>query len=98
MSRKTRQQKSSRSPLLAVVTVVLLAIAAVISQLTGVDIIGTLTGAATATPIPPTAIADVPGPTTLQALTVEKGFGATKTFWQIYFNAAPVSQNRADYN
>ncbi len=98
MSRKTRQQKSSGSPLLAAVTVILLAVAAVISQLTGVDIIGTLTGAATATPIPPTAIADVPGPTSVQTLTVSKGFGATKAFWQIYFNAAPVSQNRADYN
>lgn len=98
MSRKTRQQKSSRSPLLGLVTVILLAIAAVISQLTGVDIIGTLTGAPTWTPIPPTAIADVPGPAELQTLTVNKGFGATKAFWQVYFNAAPVSQNRADYN
>jgi len=98
MSRKTRQQKSSRSPLLGLVTVILLAIAAVISQLTGVDIIGTLTGAPTWTPLPPTAIADIPGPSELQTLTVSKGFGATKAFWQVYFNAAPVSQNRADYN
>ena len=98
MSRKTRQQKSSRSPLLGLVTIILLAIAAVISQLTGVDIIGTLTGAPTWTPLPPTAIADIPGPTELQMLTVNKGFGATKAFWQVYFNAAPVSQNRADYN
>lgn len=98
MSRKTRQQKSSRSPLLGLVTIILLALAAVISQLTGVDILGTLTGAPTWTPLPPTAIADVPGPATLQTLTVSKGFGATKSFWQVYFNAAPVSQNRADYN
>lgn len=98
MTRKTRQQKSGSSPLLGIVTVILLVVAAVISQLTGVDIIGTLTGAPTATPIPPTAIADVAGPADLETLTVNKGFGATKDFWQIYFNAAPVSQNRADYN
>lgn len=98
MTRKTRQQKSGNSPLLAVITVVLLAVAAIISQITGVDIIGTLTGAPTATPLPPTAIPDVAGPAQLQVLTVNKGFGATKSFWQVYFNAAPVSQNRADYN
>lgn len=98
MTPKTRQQKSGNSPLLAVITVVLLAVAAIISQITGVDIIGTLTGAPTATPLPPTAIPDVAGPAQLQVLTVNKGFGATKSFWQVYFNAAPVSQNRADYN
>lgn len=99
MTRKTRDQKStSTSPVIAVLTLVLLVVAAIISQVTGVDVLGTLTGAPTWTPPPPTAIADVAGPAELQTLTVNKGYGATKSFWQIYFNAAPVSQNRADYN
>ncbi|GIK29606.1 MAG: phospholipase [Chloroflexi bacterium] len=99
MTRRTRQQKSSsRTPQIGLLTLVLLVAAAVISQLTGVDILGTLTGAPTWTPLPPTAIADIPGPATLETLEVQKGFGARKDFWQVYFNAAPVSSNSADYN
>lgn len=99
MTRRTRQQKSSsRTPQIGLLTLVLLVAAAVISQLTGVDILGTLTGAPTWTPLPPTAIADIPGPAVLETLEVQKGFGARKDFWQVYFNAAPVSSNSADYN
>jgi phosphatidylserine/phosphatidylglycerophosphate/cardiolipin synthase-like enzyme len=80
------------------IVVVLLAGAALLSQLTGVDLIGMISG----TPSAPEVVAtpDInlqTGPTSLESIQVSKGFGAAKGFWQVYFNVAQGS-DRSTYS
>lgn len=96
MSRRSRQQSPNRSPLAVIVTIILLAGAALLGQITGIDFIGMVTGepSTVATPIPDV----VGGPSNAERLTVSKGFGAAKGFWEIYFNdPASIGSDRSTY-
>lgn len=96
MSRRSRQETPNRSPIAVIITVILLAGAALLGQLTGIDFVGMLTGAPAATVS--TEVPEAVGSPNVQRLTVSKGFGASKTFWRVYFNdPATIGGDRSTY-
>lgn len=90
---------SSAGTLLAAILIVVLA---VVSQLTGIDLLGEMS---TATPIPTvgapptpnygTEVASVPGAVSM--LTFPQGVGAAKDFWQVYFTQPSGSSDVSTY-
>lgn len=95
MARRSRQETPNRSPLAILITVIVLAGAALLGQITGIDFVGMLTGqpATVATEAP-----DVVDSGNVQRLTVSKGFGASKGFWRVYFNdPATIGGDRSTY-
>lgn len=100
MSNRNSSQ-SQRSLLGTLAAIVLLVLAIIISQLTGIDFIGVLTGEATPTPTaaptePGTPIATVPGEAVVE-LVVPQGFGAEHSFWQVFFTQPSGSSDEATY-
>ncbi|MCU0512053.1 MAG: phospholipase D-like domain-containing protein [Anaerolineae bacterium] len=58
----------------------------------------TLTPAITVTPPPAAVVTTAPGTTgTVQTLSVEKGFGAKKGFWEVYFTAPLNTRDRRQF-
>jgi phosphatidylserine/phosphatidylglycerophosphate/cardiolipin synthase-like enzyme len=93
----TGSNKSSGSPLATLLAGIVILVLVVVSQLTGIDVIGLLTGA-TPTPtaiVVPTTVASAPG--AVSALTFPQGVGAAKGFWQVYFTQPSGSSDRATY-
>lgn len=88
MAKKSTKKSQKANPianfLRALVTGILIFLAIVISQITGIDILGVL---GVTTPLPPTPIqVTVPAnPASVTTIPVGQGFGAAKGFWQIYF-------------
>ncbi len=96
MARRSRQQTPNRSPIAVIITVILLAGAALLGQITGIDLVGIFTGQ------PSTVATEVPeivAPGNIERLTVSKGFGAGKGFWRVYFNdPATIGGDRSTYS
>lgn len=77
-----------------VLAAIVLVIAFIISQVTGIDILGIQpTQPPTAIPIP--TILTTPGAVT--PITLQQGFGAQKGFWQVYFTAPTGSRDARTY-
>ena len=95
MTRRSRQQTPNRSPIAVIIAVILLAGAALLGQLTGIDLVGIFTGQpSTVATAPPEIVA----PGNVERLTVSKGFGASKGFWRVYFNdPASIGGDRSTY-
>lgn len=102
MAKRNSKKTESRSIITTIVAVLLLIVAVVASQITGIDFVGMLAG----TPAPvvrtdaPPPVIGTPIPTTPGAVTtlsVPGGFGAQKGFWQVYFTQPSGSSNRATY-
>lgn len=98
MSRRSRQDTPNRSPLGILITIIVLAGAALLGQITGIDFVGMLSGeqpAASATTAGPD---NAPVSAAVERLTVSKGFGAAKGFWRVYFNdPANIGSDRSTY-
>jgi phosphatidylserine/phosphatidylglycerophosphate/cardiolipin synthase-like enzyme len=92
---KRRSSSSQQRNLAGGILAVLVLIAAfIISQVTGIDILGVQsTSAPTAIPIP--TIILTPGAVT--PITVQQGVGAQKGFWQVYFTAPSGSSDARTY-
>ncbi len=95
-----KQSAQPRSIIATILGGIVLVIAFIISQLTGVD----LTGTATVTGVPPTQVVATsvpPGATAVPGgvttISIGQGFGAQKGFWQIFFTAPTGSSRSADY-
>ena len=97
----TASTKSSGSTAGTLLAGAVLLVLIVISQLTGIDLLGTVS---TATPVVTqapgalnqgTPVAAAPG--AVSALTFPQGVGATKEFWQVYFTQPTGSSDRATY-
>jgi phosphatidylserine/phosphatidylglycerophosphate/cardiolipin synthase-like enzyme len=85
------QQRNLAGGILAVIVLV---VAFIISQVTGIDIFGVRpTSAPTAIPFPTILI--TPGAVT--PITLQQGFGAQKGFWQVYFTAPTGSSDARTY-
>jgi phosphatidylserine/phosphatidylglycerophosphate/cardiolipin synthase-like enzyme len=85
------QQRNLAGGILAVIVLV---VAFIISQVTGIDILGVRpTSAPTAIPFPTILI--TPGAVT--PITLQQGFGAQKGFWQVYFTAPTGSSDARTY-
>jgi len=73
----------------------------VISQLTGVDLLGTVsTATPVVTPVPGTPNQGTPvaaAPGAVSVLTFPQGVGAAKSFWQVYFTQPTGSSDRSTY-
>ncbi len=88
MAKKSTKKSQKANPianfLRALVTGILIFLAIVISQITGIDILGVI---GVTTPLPPTPIqVTVPSnPASVTTIPVGQGFGAAKGFWQVYF-------------
>lgn len=100
-AQSSSEGKNSNQPRSIIATIlggIILVIALIISQITGIDLTGT------ATPAPPTQIAATSTPPVATAvpggvttISIPQGFGAQKGFWQVFFTAPTGSSNRADY-
>jgi len=93
-----KQRKSLGGTLLGIIVVVL---AVIITQVTGIDVIGLLNNATGDQP--PAAVEQPPAeappaaPGNVQPLTVSGGFGAAKGFWTVYFNAPTGESDASTY-
>lgn len=81
---------------------IVLVVALLLSNLTGIDFIGggtpTDTPAITVTPrptVPGTPVANLPGEAL--PISIGQGFGAQKDFWQVFFTAPTGSSDRSTY-
>jgi phosphatidylserine/phosphatidylglycerophosphate/cardiolipin synthase-like enzyme len=104
-SSKSSKSSQKRNPILSFITTLLTGIvvivAVIITQATGIDLTGLLgvgTPAATSstlsTPIPVTVPAN---PAAVTPIQIGQGFGAAKGFWQVYFTAPTGSSDAATY-
>lgn len=106
-SRSSSSKNSSgRSLIGTLLGLIVLVIVAILAQISGVDLNEVLSGTPStpslATTAPPTIspsggtqVASAPG--SVSAITVQQGFGAQKSFWQVYFTAPTGSRNPNDY-
>lgn len=103
MTKKSSEKSNStdknstqpRSIIATVLGAIILLIALIISQITGIDLTAPVV---TATPTTiPTAPPATPVPGGVTAISIPQGFGAQKGFWQVFFTAPTGSSNRADY-
>jgi phosphatidylserine/phosphatidylglycerophosphate/cardiolipin synthase-like enzyme len=107
-----KRNSNQRSIFTTLVALVLLIIAVVVSQITGIDLVGMLTGEATSMPATPavvqtplqdplenagTPIASAPDGGAVTSLTVPQGFGAQKDFWQVFFTSPSGNSDRSTY-
>ncbi len=83
-------KSSNTNPLVALAVVIVVALAALLTQITGIDFLSLIDGG---TPSPTaTAVLSVPGdPGAVTPIALENGFGAEKGFWQVYFTNPPGS-------
>jgi phosphatidylserine/phosphatidylglycerophosphate/cardiolipin synthase-like enzyme len=95
-SSKSSSKKSSGNPIVnffrVLITGIVVFIAIIISQITGIDLLSVV---GVTTPLPPTPIqVTVPSnPASVTTIPVNQGFGAAKGFWQIYFNNPTTGNN-----
>jgi phosphatidylserine/phosphatidylglycerophosphate/cardiolipin synthase-like enzyme len=100
-----KKRSSSRPPstIGALLTVLVVAVALLISRLTGVDLLGT-----GGTPAPTTVVTGAPptqatgtevasAPGSVASISIPQGFGASKGFWRIYFTAPTGSSDASTY-
>lgn len=100
----------SRNILTTIITGIVIVVALVISSVTGIDLLGMLglstpqaTAVVTSAPRPATLaptlaatqVASAPGD--VRVLTVGQGFGAEKSFWQVFFTAPTGSRDSKTY-
>jgi phosphatidylserine/phosphatidylglycerophosphate/cardiolipin synthase-like enzyme len=84
-----------RSILATVLGGIILVIAFIISQITGIDLTATPT---TAPPTAgPTQVIPTSAPGGVTTIAIQQGFGAQKGFWQVFFTAPTGSSRSADY-
>lgn len=111
MAKKNSQQTSSErrpSVIGTILAGIVLVIAVLLSSLTGIDLtnlfrqLGTSTPAPTITQTPPagtippgTPVAN--NPAGVQPVSIPQGFGAQKSFWQVFFTAPTGSSDRSRY-
>ena len=88
---KNKQQ--GRSVVGTLIGLIVVILAVVLTQLTGVDFIGLLEDTQNEVAIEQPA--NIPGEVT--PLRVEQGYGAQKGFWSVYFNAPTGSSDRSTY-
>lgn len=99
MAKNNGNKQGGRSLVGTLLGVIVVIIALVITELTGVDVIGliTETGDEVAVEQPPAEAPPVDVPADVQMLNVPNGFGAQKSFWTVYFNAPTGSSDRSTY-
>jgi phosphatidylserine/phosphatidylglycerophosphate/cardiolipin synthase-like enzyme len=89
MAKRRSKSSNKGNPIInffrVLITGILVFIAIIISQITGIDLLSVI---GVTTPMPPTPIqVTVPSnPASVTTIPVGQGFGAAKGFWQIYFN------------
>ncbi len=92
--RSSSSKNTSRNLMTTVIAIVIVAVAALITNVTGVDVLS-LIGVTTPVPTALPTVVSVPGSVT--TIPVGQGYGAAKGFWQVYFNAPSGSSDRATY-
>lgn len=95
-SKSSTSKSSSSSPLLGLLLAVVIGLLVIISQITGIDLIGMLgLGTPAATQV---SVTNPPGGGgSVTAIPVGQGFGARKGFWDVYFTAPTGSTDRSRY-
>jgi phosphatidylserine/phosphatidylglycerophosphate/cardiolipin synthase-like enzyme len=94
MTKRRSSSRQQRSLLGGVLAVIVLVVAFIISQVTGIDILG-IQGTSAPTAIPFPTIIITPGAVT--PITLQQGFGAQKGFWQVYFTVPTGSSDARTY-
>jgi phosphatidylserine/phosphatidylglycerophosphate/cardiolipin synthase-like enzyme len=111
--RNTTSSSGPRSVIGAVLGAILIVVLLIFSKLTGIDLIGTVSGTPIATNLAATTGVSINVSTAtplaggtqvanapsgaVAAINVPLGFGAQKGFWQVYFTAPTGNSNRATY-
>jgi len=108
MTQSSNNQNRPRSLLSTLLLGLVIVIALIISRVTGIDIVGMISGTpsatstqtvtatvAVATAVPATEIAAAPNGVT--AISIPQGFGAQKGFWQVFFTAPTGSTDSSRY-
>jgi phosphatidylserine/phosphatidylglycerophosphate/cardiolipin synthase-like enzyme len=100
MAKKRSSQKSQQktSPLVGLLAALAVAVIVILSQVTGIDLVGILgLGTPQATPVVAATSPPGGGGGRTTVLPVGQGFGARKGFWDVYFTAPTGSTDRSRY-
>ncbi|MCU0497267.1 MAG: phospholipase D-like domain-containing protein [Anaerolineae bacterium] len=103
MSQKQRKQPSKRNPIVSLLitigTGIVIVIAVLLTNLTGIDFVGLLTGTSASTPNAPTAVVNATSAPSgnVTPIQIGQGFGARKGFWEVYFTAPTGSTDTSTY-
>ena len=108
-TRSTTSRSRRQSAIGTILGVIVLVIGIAIFQFTGIDVFGVIDdGTRTPVTLAPTTPTVIPttipiatrvanAPTTVTAINVPQGFGAAKSFWQVYFTAPTGSRDASTY-